>query len=81
MPPLMNENATTKNTNLFLNSELLSRAKELKIDLSATVERALEKELQAFERNNWLEDNRKGIYLLNKLSETKGLFSNNYRTF
>ncbi len=81
MAPQMNENANRKTTSLCLNSELLSKAKKMEIDLSATLERALEKELQAVERKNWLEDNKKGIYLLNNLSETKGLFSDNYRTF
>ncbi len=39
-------NAPKKATNLSLNSELLAEAKRLNINLSATMEKALEKEVK-----------------------------------
>ena len=81
MPQLFDEKASKKATNLSINSDLLSRVKSLKINLSATLERALESELRKFERNNWLKDNKKAINELNELANNNGLFSDAYRDF
>ncbi len=78
---IYDENATKKATNLSINSDLLSKARELKINLSATLEQALESELRAAERQAWLRDNKKAINSLNKLANNNGLFSDNYRAF
>ena len=81
MPQLFDEKASKKATNLSINSDLLSRVKSLKINLSATLERALESELRKFERNKWLKDNKKAINELNELANNNGLFSDAYRDF
>lgn len=81
MPQLFDESASKKATNLSINSDLLSRARKLNINLSATLEQALERELRKAERNNWLKNNKKAIDELNKLADKKGLFSDAYRDF
>ena len=81
MPHLFDENASKKATNLSINSDLLSKARKLNINLSATLEHALEDELRKVERNNWLKDNKKAIDELNKLADKNGLFSDAFRDF
>jgi antitoxin CcdA len=81
MLQIFDKNATKKPTNLSLNSDLLSKARKQKINLSATLEHALESELRKTERENWLKDNKKAIDSLNKLVEQNGLFSDKYRRF
>lgn len=75
------ETASKKATNLSINSDLLSKTKKLKINLSATLERALADELRTTERDQWLKSNKKAIDSLNKLAERNGLFSDSYRNF
>lgn len=78
---IFDETASKKATNLSINSDLLSKARKLKINLSATLERALADELRAAERDKWLKSNKKAIDSLNELAEKNGLFSDSYRNF
>ena len=81
MPRLFDETSPKKATNLSINSDLLSKARKLKINLSATLEHALESELQKAERENWLKNNKQAISALNELADKNGLFSDAYRNF
>lgn len=81
MSRLYDENAAKKATNLSINSDLLSKVRELNINLSATLEHALVEELQKIERNKWLSENKKAIDELNQLADENGLFSDAYRGF
>ncbi|MDO9101128.1 MAG: type II toxin-antitoxin system CcdA family antitoxin [Candidatus Nitrotoga sp.] len=81
MLQLYDETASKKATNLSINSDLLSKARELKINLSATLERALADELRTTVRDKWLKSNKKAIDSLNELAERNGLFSDSYRNF
>ena len=81
MSTLYDETALKKATNLSINSDLLSKAKQLKINLSATLEHALEVELRKAERENWRKKNKKAMSALNKLADKNGLFSDAYRKF
>lgn len=81
MPRLFDKSASKKATNLSINSDLLSRARKLNINLSATLEHALESELRKSERDNWLNNNKKAISELNELADKNGLFSDAYRNF
>lgn len=81
MPQIFDAKASKKATNLSINSDLLSKARKLNINLSATLEHALEKELRLAERDSWLNDNENAIRALNKLAEKNGLFSDAYRDF
>ncbi|VAW98379.1 hypothetical protein MNBD_GAMMA20-895 [hydrothermal vent metagenome] len=81
MPQLYDEHASKKATNLSINSDLLSKARALKINLSATLEHALKTELRKSERCNWLKNNKNAIIKLNELADKNGLFSDAYRSF
>ena len=81
MPHLFDENASKKATNLSINSDLLSKARKLNINLYATLEYALENELRKAERDNWLKNNKIAIEALNALADKNGLFSDTYRSF
>ena len=72
--------APKKATNLSINSDLLDRARKLKLNLSATLETALADEVRKAERAEWLERNQRAIDASNKLAEEKGLFVDSYRT-
>jgi len=75
-----NYSAPKRPTNLSINSDLLAKAKGLKLNLSATLETALAEQVQKAERENWLKQNRVAIEAANKLVEEHGLFSDSYRT-
>ena len=81
MQQVFDSNAPKKPTNLSINSQLLAEARHLKINLSATLEQALEKEVRAAQRNKWLAENRKGIEVCNELAEKHGLFADKHRIF
>ena len=81
MLSVFEKNAPKKPTNLSINSYLLSKARKNKINLSATLENALEQELRKRERDKWLKENKNAIESLNKLVEENGLFSDKYRDF
>nr|VFJ43425.1 MAG: antitoxin CcdA [Candidatus Kentron sp. DK]VFJ52923.1 MAG: antitoxin CcdA [Candidatus Kentron sp. DK] len=78
---LFDENAAKKASNLSVNSDLLSKARELNINLSATLEHALEDRLRKTARANWREENKGAIAALNGLVDKNGLFSDSYRCF
>ena len=71
-------NAPKNPTSLSINSDLLKKSRHLKINLSATLENALSKEVRAAERDRWLKDNQKAIKSLNDLMAKNGQFSDSY---
>lgn len=77
---IFDKDAPKKATNLCINSSLLSQARSLKINLSATLERALEEEIRNSKREQWLEENKQAIKNCNRLAEF-GLFSDKHRSF
>jgi antitoxin CcdA len=79
MHHIYNLNAPKKPTNLSVNSDLLTKARDLKINLSATLESALEAQVRSSAREIWLKENKKAIASLNELVEKNGLFSDSYR--
>ncbi|KAF3982161.1 MAG: type II toxin-antitoxin system CcdA family antitoxin [Methylococcales symbiont of Hymedesmia sp. n. MRB-2018] len=81
MHNIYNHSAPKKPTNLSVNSDLLAKARGLKINLSATLESALEVQVCLSEREKWLKENKKAITSLNNLVEKNGLFSDSYREF
>lgn len=70
-----------KTTTLSLNPQLLAAAKHLKINLSATLEAALEKEVQKRQAALWLLENRAAIDAYNADIEQNGLFADHVRGF
>ena len=81
MLQIYDEKAPKKSTNLSINSDLLKKARSLKINLSATLEHALALRVKEAAREIWLEENREAIKTLNDLTDKNGLFSDSYRTF
>jgi antitoxin CcdA len=66
-------------TNLSVRADLVARAKELGLNISQVVERALEHAVRAAEHTAWLEENREAIEAYNKRVEKHGVFSDEYK--
>jgi antitoxin CcdA len=78
---LYDPNARKKPTNLSLNSDLLRQAKDLRINLSQTLERCLVQMLLDEKQRAWREKNREAIDAYNRRIEKQGVFSNDFRGF
>jgi antitoxin CcdA len=76
-----NPNAPKRATNLSVNSDLLSKAKDLDINLSATLEQALGEALRTKQREQWLAENCKAINAYNAHVEAHSVFSDELRSF
>jgi antitoxin CcdA len=70
-----------KPTNVSINSELLLKAKQLNINLSATLETALTEIVNAKQREIWKHENETAIKAYNKMVENTGVFSDELRSF
>lgn len=81
MQPAIDRKAPKKATNLSINKELLEEARNLNINLSATLEQALTEKVRQERRKQWLQDNREAIEACNQLAEQNGLFSDKHRVF
>ena len=73
--------APKRATNLSVNSDLLRRARELDVNLSATLEQALADEVRRRQRDAWLDENRTAINAYNEAVEKHGTFSDRLRRF
>ena len=78
---LYDPNAPKKPTNLSLNSDLLRQARDLRVNLSKTLERCLAQLLHDEKRRAWREENREAIEAYNRRIEERGVFSNGLRGF
>lgn len=67
--------------NVSINQGLLEDAKALDINLSATLERALEAEVRARKRERWLLENRDAIAAYNEHIREHGIWSDGVRGF
>ncbi|MEZ5569687.1 MAG: type II toxin-antitoxin system CcdA family antitoxin [Halioglobus sp.] len=81
MHRLFDENAPKKPTNLSVNSDLLAKTRALKINLSATLEKALENQLAQAEAAKWAEENRTAIRAYNEFVDENGCFGDAFREF
>lgn len=73
--------APRKPTNLTVNSDLLRKAKERKINVSSVLEAALAEEIRLREELEWKEQNQHAIEHYNRKVKDMGLFSDELRTF
>jgi len=73
--------APKKATNLTINSDLLSKAREMNINLSATLENELARKLKVKQKKLWLQENAKAIQAYNDFVENEGDFSDGIRSF
>ncbi len=64
-----------RNTNVYLSVDLIEQAKALDLNLSATLNRALEQAVKERQRECWLKENRAVLEALNGFVEEHGLFS------
>lgn len=78
MQKVFEENAPKKAIDLFVNCDLLSKARKLNINLSAALESALVLQVRKATREEWLSENKDAISSLNELAESNGLFSDSY---
>ena len=67
--------------NVSINQGLLEEAKALDINLSATLEKALDEAVRARKREKWLEENREAIAAYNRRIARDGLASEHVRAF
>lgn len=81
MSSLFDTQAAKKPTNVSINSDLLAKARALKINLSATLEAALEEQVSAKQREAWKRDNQAAIEAYNRMVEAQGTFGDSLRGF
>jgi antitoxin CcdA len=81
MVNLYDRNAPKKPTNLTVNSDLLSKAKDLKINISAVLETALADTLVDQKRKQWIAKNAQSIDEYNEAIQSLGVFSDSLRSF
>lgn len=70
-----NPSAPKKSANLSINSDLLRQARELKINLSKTLEERLAEIVREERARRWQEENREAIEAHNRFVERYGLFN------
>jgi len=81
MQTLYDTNAPKKATNLSINSDLLIKSREMHINLSAMLERALTHELAKHEAEKWRDEHKAGIQAYNTFVEEHGCFGDEYKNF
>jgi antitoxin CcdA len=81
MVHLYDRTAPKKPTNLTINSDLLIKAKDLQINISAVLESALEETLKQKKSQEWLNQNSGSIDGYNKTIKDFGVFSDDLRAF
>jgi antitoxin CcdA len=81
MNQAFNTQAPKKPTNVSINSDLLIKSKELKINLSATLESALIDVVNAKQRELWQQKNKVAIATYNQFVEENGVFGDELRGF
>jgi len=81
MQNLYDGSAPKKATNLSINSDLLSKSRALKINLSATLEQALTDQLAKSKTEKWKKQNKAAIKVYNYFVEENGCFGDEYKEF
>jgi len=81
MDPLFDTDAPKKPTNLSVNSDLLSKSRALDINLSATLEQALQAKLAQANAEKWASDNQNAIRAYSDFVEEHGCFGEEYKEF
>jgi antitoxin CcdA len=73
--PVCDPKAPKKPVNVSINSDLLRQARDMKINLSRTLEEKLEQLLREERARRWQEENREAIEAHNRYVEKYGLFN------
>ena len=66
---------------MSLNSDFLQKARDLKVNLSATLEQALKDKLKRVEEERWKKENKAAIAAYNEFVAENGCVSDEYRNF
>lgn len=75
------EAAAKKAVNLFINSDLLAKARALGVNISSELEARLAETVRRAEREMWLAENRAALDDHNRRIDEHGLFSDGKRQF
>ena len=78
---LYNTDAPKKATNLSINTDLLRKAKEKRINLSHTLENRLVEMLAEAQCQEWKKENQEAIETYNRRIQRNGVFSEGLRRF
>jgi antitoxin CcdA len=81
MQALYDLDAPKKPANLSVNSDLLKKARDLNINLSAALEQVLRAKLAESEAEKWVKENKRAIKAYNDFVEENGLFADEHRNF
>lgn len=81
MQPAYKLDAPKKSANLSINGDLLAKAREHGINLSATLEYALAETLREKLRTQWLAENKEAMEAYNRHVDENGVFSDGLRSF
>lgn len=81
MATIYDAEAGKRAVNLSVNGDLLDKAKQHGINLSATFEHAPAEALNAVRREQWLTENRKAMGAYNEHVEAAGVYSDGLRSF
>jgi antitoxin CcdA len=81
MPLTPSPRSRKKPANLSVNEDLLNKAREMDLNLSAILEQALAEALRQKQRDRWLAENRDAIAAYNRHVEERGVFSDGLRSF
>jgi antitoxin CcdA len=73
--------APKRPANLSVNADLLRKARDLDINLSATLEQALVEALRKRMRDQWVAENQATIEAYNAQVDEQGVFSDGLRSF
>jgi antitoxin CcdA len=79
--PVCDPKAPKKAVNLSINSDMLRQARELRINLSKSLEEKLEQLLREERARRWKEENRDAMEAFNQWIEEHGVFSDRLRHF
>lgn len=81
MQTVYNTHAPKRAANLSINADLLSKARELDINLSATLEQALVDALRKRLRDQWVAENQVAMEAYNEHMGQQGVFTDGLRSF
>jgi antitoxin CcdA len=80
-PRLARPSSDKKAVNLTVAADLVDAARAVDVNLSATLERALEDALRLKRRERWLAENAAGMAAYNRYVEAHGTFADTLRSF
>lgn len=81
MSHVYDRSAPKRATNLTANSDLLSQAKALGINVSALLEQSLAEQVKKLKAEAWVRENQSAIQAYNQDVEVQGAFSEDLRSF